>query len=121
VAHRQRGAATTDFVLAMIVLMPIFFGIIQLGLTILVRNTLAACASDAARYGAVYGRPSEDSRGEAQRCVQSTVSGRWVTGIQGRPSGDIVVVDISAKVPPLGLIGPGFGIHVSGHAVKEHG
>lgn len=115
----QAGAAPVEFVLSMLVLLPIFFGIYQIGLTILVRNTLAACASDAARVGAVHDRGGADAADAARTCIDNSPGARWVTKVSTPAVGGMIVVDIDAKVPPLGLVGPGFGVHVSGHAVAE--
>lgn len=105
----------------MLVLLPIFFGIFQVGLTILVRNTLAACASDAARYGAAFGRSGGDALASAQQCMRSSVGAQWARPPTAGVRGGMMVVEISASVPPLGLVGPGYVVHVSGHAVQEHG
>ena len=43
-AH-ERGAAVVDFVLVLLVLLPLVLGILQLALVLHVRNTLASAAS----------------------------------------------------------------------------
>ena len=48
----QRGAAVVDFVLVMVILVPLFLGIFQLALVLHVRNTLTAAASEGARAAA---------------------------------------------------------------------
>ena len=48
----QRGAAVVDVVLVLVVLVPVVFGILQLGLVLFVRNTLASAASEGARVAA---------------------------------------------------------------------
>ena len=45
----DRGSAVVDFVLVMVVLVPLVLGIAQVGLVLHVRNTLTAAASDGAR------------------------------------------------------------------------
>ena len=40
----QRGSAVVDFVLVLVVLLPLFLGILQLALVLHVRNTLTAAA-----------------------------------------------------------------------------
>ena len=54
--RRQRGAAVVDFVLVLVVLVPVFLGILQVALVLFVRNTLAAAASEGARYAATLDR-----------------------------------------------------------------
>ena len=45
----ERGAAVVDFVLVLVVLVPLFLGLLQVGLVLHVRNTLTAAASEGAR------------------------------------------------------------------------
>ena len=52
----ERGAAVVDFVLVSMVLVPLVLGLIQVGLVLHVRNTLAAAATEGARYGATIDR-----------------------------------------------------------------
>ena len=55
----ERAAAVVDFVLALVVLVPLFLGILQVALVLHVRNTLTAAASEGARYAATADRPLE--------------------------------------------------------------
>ena len=41
-----------DFVLVLVVVVPLFLGIVQLALVLHVRNTLTSAASEGARYAA---------------------------------------------------------------------
>ena len=50
--RKERGAAVVDFVLIMVLLIPIVLGVLQVGLVMHVRNTLAAAASEGARSAA---------------------------------------------------------------------
>ncbi|MGA9343523.1 MAG: TadE family protein, partial [Nocardioidaceae bacterium] len=52
----QRGSAIADFALVSVVLVPLFFGILQLALIWHVRTTLTSAASEGARYGAAFDR-----------------------------------------------------------------
>ena len=45
----ERGAAVVDFVLVLLVLLPLVIGILQLALVLHVRNTLASAAAEGAR------------------------------------------------------------------------
>jgi hypothetical protein len=55
----ERGSAVVDFVLVLVVLVPLFLGIVQVALVLHVRNTLTAAASEGARYGATVNRPPD--------------------------------------------------------------
>ena len=44
--QRQRGAAVVDFVLVLVLIVPLFLGVLQVALVLFVRNTVTAAASD---------------------------------------------------------------------------
>ena len=58
----ERGAAVVDFVLVLVVLVPLLLGVLQVGLVLHVRNTLMAAASEGARYAATVDRPADGRR-----------------------------------------------------------
>ena len=76
---RERGSAVVDYVLVMVLLVPLVLGIIQLGLVLHVRNTLTAAASDGARAGAPLGATPDEAYqaidwGEAWRFHQESMA-----------------------------------------------
>lgn len=120
---RERGAAVVDFVLIMVLLIPIVLGVIQVGLVMHVRNTLSAAASEGARAAAVIdGGPSvgvERTRTLIRAAIADKYAERVTAGfvlVGGVPG---TVVRVQAEVPALGLFGPGVSIDVQGHAVRE--
>jgi Flp pilus assembly protein TadG len=121
--RRERGAAVVDFVLVLVVIVPLFLGVLQVGLVLHVRNTLTAAASEGARYAAtVNGSPAagaERTRSQIRGALASRfadqVSARTVM-IDGVPG---VQVTVAVEVPPLGLWGPAVHFDVAGHAVSE--
>jgi len=117
------GAAVVDFVLLMMLIVPLVLGIIQLGLVLHVRNTLTAAASEGARYAATIDRAPDDGALRTREVIRGALSSRYAeavtaetTTIDGFPA---VVVRVHAEVPALGLFGPSVEIDVSGHGVKE--
>ena len=119
----ERGAAVVDFVLVMVVLVPLVLGILQVGLVLHVRNTLTAAASEGARYAATADREPADGVRRAREQIGEAVSARFASDVsahavdvRGVPG---VRVDVVADVPPLGLWGPSVRLQVSGHAVEE--
>ncbi|WP_139984336.1 TadE/TadG family type IV pilus assembly protein [Nocardioides litoris] len=119
----ERGAAVVDFVLVLVILLPLVLGVVQVALTLHVRNTLASAAAEGARYGATQGRTPADATARTREQVRGVVSGRFADGVTARrvdvggvPS---VEVRVSAKVPALGLGGPGIEVSVEGHAPLE--
>lgn len=76
IGPRDRGAAVVDFVLILLLLIPLFLGIFQVGLVLYTRNTATACASEGARYGANFDRtPATGSNARSsasrRRCRRS--------------------------------------------------
>lgn len=124
IARRSaHGSAVVDFVLVLVVLIPIFLGILQVALVLLVRNTLAAAASEGARYAATADRGPYDGVARTRSQVDGAVSGRYAQSVRvrqvlvgGAPG---IEITVHAEVPALGIGGPAVALDVSGHAVEE--
>ncbi len=119
----QRGSAVVDFVLVLVVLVPIFLGILQVALVLLVRNTLASAASEGARYAATLDREPADGVARTRSQIDGAISGRFARDIEAHPTtvggAPGVEVVVHATVPALGIGGPGVSLTVTGHAVEE--
>jgi Flp pilus assembly protein TadG len=130
------GSAAVDFVLVSLILIPLFMAILQLGLALYVRNTLAACAQDGARYGAdanvvVLGDAAmaDAATTQATRCVNESLSGSYAQRISASApivtdsaggSVRVVEVRIASPLPLAGLFGLGPEVlHAQGDAVQE--
>ncbi len=119
----ERGSAIVDFALVAVVLVPLFFAILQLALIWHVKSTLTAAASQGAHYGAGYQRTPAQGAARTRAIVEETfgsdfrdrVSAR-TTRVDGQPG---VEVDVTARIPVLVMWGPTLSVSVSGHAVKE--
>jgi Flp pilus assembly protein TadG len=121
----ERGSAVVDFVLVSTILVPLFLGILQVGLFLYVRNTVTAAASEGAHYAAVLNRAPADGEARTRELIHGVVTDGLIdavsaeeTEIDGQPG---VEVTVRAHMPPLGLWGPGISFSVEGHAVKETG
>jgi hypothetical protein len=119
----SRGSAVVDFVLVLVVLIPLFLGILQVGLVMLVRNTLANAAAEGARHAASLDEDLAAGEQRTREQIRGAVSGRFardvdarMINVDGRPTVEVVVL---ATVPALGLGGPGVSVEVVGHAVEE--
>jgi Flp pilus assembly protein TadG len=119
----ESGAAVVDFVLVMVVLVPLVLGVLQTALVLHVRNTLTSAASEGARYAATVDRPPEAGVARTRQQVTGAIAARFArdidassTLVQGVPGVRVVV---RAEVPPLGLWGPGVRLEVTGHAIEE--
>lgn len=123
VARREGGAAVVDFVLIMVLLIPIVLGVIQVGLVMHVRNTLSAAASEGARAAAVIdGTPADGARRTRdliRAAIDDSYADRVSAGFESVGGMPGTVVTVRADVPALGLFGPGFSVEVEGHAVRE--
>jgi Flp pilus assembly protein TadG len=119
----ERGSAVVDFVLVLVVLVPIFLGVLQVALVLLVRNTLASAASEGARYAATLDRGPADGASRTRRQIDGAISGRFAQDVSARPAtvegAPGVEVVVHATVPALGIGGPGISFTVTGHAVEE--
>ncbi len=119
----QRGSAIVDFALVAVVLVPLFFAILQLALIWHVKSTLTAAASQGAHYGASYQHSPAQGAARTRGIIDQTfgtdfrdrVTAR-ATGVGGQAG---VEVEVIARVPVLVLWGPTVSVSVSGHAVKE--
>ena len=76
----QRGAAIVDFVLVLVVLVPVFLGILQVALVLFVRNTLTAAASEGARYAATLDRGPAEGAARTRSQIEGALAGRAVDG-----------------------------------------
>jgi len=121
--HDDRGSAVVDFVLIMVLLVPLVLGILQVGLVLHVRNTMTAAASEGARYAAAVDAGPADGVARARQLIRESIADRYAHGVT---AAEVVmdgqrqtVVSARASVPALGLGGPGFTVAVKGHAVKE--
>jgi TadE-like protein len=112
-----------DFVVVVVVLLPLFLGILQLALVLHVRNTLAAAASEGARYGATADRGLPDAEAKTRDQIRGAISARYADHVSARAASvggaPGVEVRVEATVPALGLGGPGIHLTVTGHAVEE--
>ncbi len=119
----EAGSAAVEFVLVMMVLLPLFLGILQLGLFLHVRNTLTACAHEGARQAANYNSTLAEGSSTTRACISGALSAGMARGINpgtGSANGQpLVIMRVRAQMPALGLWGPTFPFTVSGHAVKE--
>ncbi len=120
---RQRGAAVVDLVLVLVVLVPLFLGILQVALVMMVRNTLESAAAEGARHAATLDRGPADGVARTRAQIDGVISGRFArdaraspTEIGGAPG---VRITVHATVPALGLGGPAVSLTVSGQAVEE--
>ena len=96
-------------------------GLIQVALTLHVRNTLLSAASEGARYAAAYDRTPAQGITRTQDLIATSLGGYPATVTateEGSGESSLVVVDVVAPAPMLGWWASG-GVHVSAHALVE--
>ena len=119
-----------------LILVPLFVAILQLGIALYVRNTLAACAQDGARYASnadivAQGADAMSAAATASTtsCIGQSLSSSFAQHVTASapalPDGaggevDVVEVRVSSPVPVIGLLGLGAQVlHVQGDAMQE--
>jgi Flp pilus assembly protein TadG len=119
----ERGSAIVDFVLVAVVLVPLFFGILQLAFIWHVKSTLTAAASQGAGYGASYQHTAAQGAGRTRAIIAETFGSDFRSKVRGHQASvggqPGVEVDVTARVPVLVFWGPTIRVTVSGHAVTE--
>ena len=119
----ERGSAVVDFVLVVVVVVPLFLGILQVALVLHVRNTLTSAASEGARYAATADRGVEDGAARTRAQIGAALAARFARDVTARPAtvrgAPGVEVRVVAEVPALGLWGPGVRLVSTGHAIEE--
>ncbi|MDM8083809.1 pilus assembly protein [Cellulomonas cellasea] len=122
-AERERGSAIVDFVLVGALTSLLFAAVLQLALVQHVRNTLVDCAAEGARYAALADRSEEDGAERTRALVTAALSADYAQDVTARRAEvdglDVVEVRITAPLPVAGLLGPGRGLTVVGHALAE--
>lgn len=121
--RHDQGSAVVDFVLVVVVLVPLFLGILQVALVLHVRNTLTSAASEGARYAATIDRSVDAGAARTRDQIAGAIAERFASDVTASP---VLVhgvpgirVDVHAEVPALGLWGPAVELDVSGHAIEE--
>ncbi len=109
--------------LVVVVLVPLFLGLLQVALVLHVRNTLSSAASEGARYAATVDRSPEAGAARTRQQISGAIAERFASGVTARPvlvhGAPGVRVNVVAEVPALGAWGPAVRLSVSGHAVEE--
>lgn len=119
----DRGSAVVEFTLVGVLLTVLFLALLQLGLALHVRNTLAASAAEGARVAANADRTPADGEVTTRRLIRDSLADSFADGVtsgfetvDGVPT---VFVQVDATLPMVGLLGPPRGIRVRGHALDE--
>lgn len=117
----DRGSAAVEFTLVSALLVVLVAGVLQLALTLHVRNTLISCAGEGAHLAAADDRTLADGEARTEAMIRSALGGYSVHVSADESIADgasIVTVTVDAPVPIVGLWGVG-SMTVSARAVEE--
>lgn len=121
--HDDRGSAVVEFTLVGILLTLLFLALIQLGLALHVRNTLAASAAEGARYAANADRGPAEGAAVTRDLIRTSLADSFAesvtSGVEIVDGLTTVYVQVDARLPLIGLLGPPRSLQVRGHALEE--
>lgn len=112
-----------DFVLVGSLLAVLFVGVLQVGLSLYVRNTLISCSAEGARLGARADASPTDGIARTRALIDASLPrqfGSDVTAQVVQVGGVWVMsVRVRAPLPVIGLLGPARGFDVVGRSFLE--
>jgi hypothetical protein len=114
-----------DFVLVGSLLTLLFLGVLQVALDVHIRNVLAACAAEGARYGANADVGNSEAAAERtnellRHALGPAYARARPLGAEGPPGLPLIGVRVTARLPLVAWFLPvGPSVTVSGHAVEE--
>jgi Flp pilus assembly protein TadG len=116
------GSAVAEFVMVSALLTVLTLAVLQLGIALLVRNTLVDAAAEGARFGALADNSAGDGVDRAVDLISTALGAEYardVTATTGSYLGQpAMIVTVRAPLPLVGLAGPS-ALEVSGHAAVE--
>lgn len=119
----DRGSAVAEFVMVGTLLTMLTLAVLQLGLALLVRNTVVDAAAEGARFGSLADNTLADGRQRTIDLIAEAVGASYaqdVSVITGEYlDHPAVIVTVRTPLPLLGLWGVDGGLEVSGHAAVE--
>lgn len=118
----DRGSAVAEFVMVSALLTMLTLAVLQLGIALLVRNTLIDAAAEGARFGALADNSPRDGIERTVDLISTALGPDYARDVSagtgsylGQPA---MIVTVRAPLPLVGLIGPS-ALEVSGHAAVE--
>lgn len=122
--HREEsGSAVVEFVLVGALLTVLTLSVIQLGITLLIRNTVLDAASEGARFASLADNSLADGAARTRELITAAIGPEYAKDIsvtradyRGAPA---AIVTVTTPLPIIGLVGVDHGLKVSGHAAME--
>lgn len=119
----DRGSAVAEFSLVSGILTLLTLSVIQLGLALLVRNTVLDAAAEGARYAALADTTLSGGEEKTRWLITEAIGAGYAESIEARYTSwsgqSCTAVTVTTTLPLIGLIGVEQGLEVTGHAVRE--
>lgn len=116
------GSAVAEFVMASALLTVLTLCVMQLGLALLVRNTLVDAAAEGARFGALADSSLSEGETRTAELITTALNPSYaqnITATEGSYLGHpAITVTVRAPLPVFGFFGP-TTLEVTGHASIE--
>jgi hypothetical protein len=119
----DHGSAVAEFALVGAILTLLTVSVLQLALSLHVRNTVLDAASEGARFAALADNTPADGVARCRALIASAIGDGYARGVtaasgtwMGRPA---VTITVRTTLPVIGLLGIGGALEVSGHAAVE--
>ena len=118
----DRGSAVLDVAIVAPLLVLLALAVMQVGLAVYVRSTIASAAAEGARVSAVSGGDAAVGVRRTRSALDASLAGGVIESVVARPTtaGGVRVIDVEvhARLPLVGLLGPSVLV-VHGHALQE--
>jgi hypothetical protein len=122
-AQDDTGSAVAEFVMVGALLTVLTLSVIQLGLALLIRNTVLDAAGEGARFAALADNTLADGVERARQLVTVALGPSYAQDVTAAYGSYLdhpaAIVTIRAPLPLLGLVGIEHGLEVEGHAAVE--
>jgi Flp pilus assembly protein TadG len=119
----DRGSAPAEFVLTVVALLALVFGVLQVGAVLLVRNTALDAVAEGARWSAIVGNTDADGVDRARQVLTDSLGPSYASAVTASRTvwrqQPATVVSARIPLPVIGLFGPPAAIEVTGHAALE--
>lgn len=119
----EGGSAVAEFVMVTALLTVLTLSVLQLGLALLIRNTVLDAAAEGARYGSLVDNTASEGVALTRDLITTAVGPAYARDVSatsgtylGQPA---LIMTVRAPLPLVGLIGIESGLEVSGHAPLE--
>ncbi|WP_454115193.1 TadE/TadG family type IV pilus assembly protein [Microbacterium lacticum] len=117
------GSAPVEFILVGLLLSVLTLGVLQLALTVYVRNVVHDAAVEGAYHGALADTGPADGAARTERLIATAVGGALdaevSAGAVEGAGGSEVQVTVVATFPLIGLLGIPAGMEVTAHAPRQ--